>query len=53
LNLLLPDANGIPGGNPGQYQTLVEPFIHQQQTNQANAAVAGSAAAVATTTRGS
>jgi hypothetical protein len=37
LNLLLPDANGVPGGNPGQYQTLVEPFINQQQTNQANA----------------
>ncbi len=27
LNLLIPDQFGIPGGNPGQFQTLVEPFI--------------------------
>jgi hypothetical protein len=49
LNLLIPDQFGIPGGNPGQYQTLVEPFIegrkaaqnNQNQLNRLNAQVNG------------
>ncbi len=36
LNLLIPDQFGIPGGNPGQYQTLVEPFIEGRQAALAN-----------------
>ncbi len=38
LNLLIPDQFGIPGGNPGQYQTLVEPFIEGRQAAMANRA---------------
>lgn len=37
LNLLIPDQFGIPGGNPGQYQTLVEPFIEGRKAAQNNA----------------
>ena len=36
LNLLIPDQFGIPGGNPGQYQTMVEPFIEGRKATQAN-----------------
>ena len=36
LNLLIPDQFGIPGGNPGQFQTLVEPFIEQRKAAQNN-----------------
>jgi hypothetical protein len=51
LNLLIPDQFGIPGGNPGQYQTLVEPFVegrkaaqnNQNQLNRLNAQVNGGA----------
>jgi len=38
LNLLIPDQFGIPGGNPGQYQTLVEPFIDGRNAAMANRA---------------
>jgi hypothetical protein len=41
LNLLIPDQFGVPGGNPGQYQTLVEPFIQGRQAQQANANALG------------
>ena len=36
LNLLIPDQFGVPGGNPGQYQTMVEPFIEGRKATQAN-----------------
>jgi hypothetical protein len=36
LNLLIPDQFGIPGGNPGQFQTLVEPFIEGRKAAQNN-----------------
>ncbi len=41
LNLLIPDQFGVPGGNPGQYQTLVEPLIQGRQATQANANALG------------